>query len=84
MKYSEKDLRELSQKGILFTHHAEEQMVLPERNLTGDEVKNAIIRGKIVDIEKTHPCDKITITAHDPTITVVVGISDLNPNRRLG
>ncbi|MFQ6054738.1 MAG: DUF4258 domain-containing protein [Methanosarcinales archaeon] len=66
MKYSEKDLRELSQKGILFTHHAEEQMVLPERNLTGDEVKNAIIRGKIVDIEKTHP----------PTITVVVGVCE--------
>ncbi|MFQ6119805.1 MAG: hypothetical protein ACE5KE_07955 [Methanosarcinales archaeon] len=75
MKYTKLDVLNLMEKELRFSKHALEQMYLPSRLLSKDEVKDAIIRGEIVDIEEVQErCDKIAIQAYNPTIFISVGM----------
>lgn len=72
MKYSEKEIRELSQKGILFTHHAEEQMVLPEY-MEGRKMKISKSDNKLTCIYCGHdalPADDLSFVSVKTGIVV--------------
>lgn len=72
--YSKEEILQLLEKHIDFTLHAINMMDDPSRNLTKDEVIDAIRRGKIVGEEIAEPCNKVEIQAYSPTIFVVIGV----------
>lgn len=76
MKYSKKRILELLERDLIFTRHSLEQMVLPSRRLTEEEVENAIRRGSIVEVQKLSFGDRVVIQAYRPAICVVLGVSD--------
>ena len=76
MACSKERLLQMLLKDLVFTRHALEQMLLPSRRLTEDEVEGAVRKGRIIKRSKTPAGEKLTIQSYKPAVCVVLGVSN--------